>query len=131
MRPITTIVLHYSATPPDMDIGAEEIKKWHLERGFMDIGYHFVVRRDGTIERGRSIDLAGAHVKGHNADSVGICYVGGGTGQDTRTNSQRKSIWELVNGLRAVFGALPLRGHREMPGAATLCPGFDASKEYN
>lgn len=131
MRKLDTIILHYSATPIDRDIGATEIRKWHLERGFADIGYHFVVRLDGTIEHGRPIDVVGAHCKGHNARSVGICYVGGGAGSDTRTPAQKRSITALVDAVRLIFGDMTVFGHREMSGAATLCPGFRASAEYN
>lgn len=131
MRPLKAIVLHYSATPALMDVGAEEIRRWHLERGFADIGYHYVVRLDGTLERGRPLDVAGAHCKGHNAETVGVCYVGGGDGLDTRTPEQRETLDALISALRLLFGPLPVYGHREMKGAATLCPGFIPSQEYN
>ncbi len=78
MREINEIIVHCSATPESMDIGVKEIRDWHVnDNKWDDIGYHFVIRRDGTIECGRSIDKAGAHCKGHNAHSIGMCLVGG------------------------------------------------------
>lgn len=128
MRKIDTIVIHYSATPPDRDITAADIDRWHRERGWAGIGYHFVIRLDGTIERGRPIGDVGAHVKGHNARSIGICYIGGGTGQDTRTLSQRLSIEALVRALRLVLPEpIKVVGHRDL--GATLCPGYDVQHE--
>ena len=129
MRKIDTIVIHYSATPIGRAVTAAEIDRWHRERGWARIGYHFVVRLDGTIEHGRAIGDIGAHVSGHNRHSIGICYVGGGTGQDTRTLDQRLSITALVNALRLVLPE-PIRvvGHRDL--AATLCPGYDVQKEW-
>lgn len=131
------IVLHYSATFPSQDIGVDEIRRWHVEdRGYQDIGYHFVVRLDGTIEHGRPVWKQGAHCKGHNHHSIGICYVGGlmldgKTGYDSRTVTQKISLNTLIDSLRTVYGELPVYGHREMSGQATQCPGFDASAEYN
>ena len=77
MRGITTIAVHCAATTPDMDIGAATIDRWHKERGFSSIGYHYVIRRDGTLETGRPLNTPGAHVQGHNAHSIGICLAGG------------------------------------------------------
>ena len=132
MRILSRIVIHYTATPPDMDIGVTRVREWHLARGFSDVGYHYVVRLDGTVEKGRDLARPGAHAHGHNHDSVGICYVGGGTGQDTRTPAQKNSITDLITAVRLLFGEhIKVYGHRELAGAATLCPGFDASKEYN
>lgn len=85
MRTIDSIIIHCAYTPPGMDIGATEIRRWHVEeRGWKDIGYHYVVRRDGDVEPGRDLDgdgdvveEVGAHAAGHNAHSIGICLVGG------------------------------------------------------
>lgn len=131
MRHLDTIVVHSTATPPQMDVGVGEVRKWHLERGFEDVGYHYVIRRDGRIERGRDLDVVGAHCQGSNIHSIGICYAGGGEGEDTRTWQQKGALRELIGALRFLFGDIPVRGHRDMPGASTLCPGFDATKEYN
>ena len=127
MRRIDEIVIHYTATPAGRDVTAAEIDGWHRARGWAGIGYHFVVRLDGTIERGRSVGAAGAHARGHNATTIGVCYVGGGTGQDTRTPAQRRALRLLVGGLRDVFGPLGVAGHRDL--GATLCPGFDVRAE--
>ena len=82
MRQIDHIIVHCSYTPPSMDIGAETIREWHTlpkpkGRGWSDIGYHWVIRRNGTVEAGRSEERAGAHAKGYNQDSIGICLIGG------------------------------------------------------
>lgn len=100
-RSISTIILHCSATPEGKDYSVSTIKQWHLQRGFGDIGYHYVIYRDGTIVTGRNIDKIGAHCTGHNTGSIGICYVGGldkdgKTPKDTRTDSQKKSLIKLV-----------------------------------
>jgi N-acetylmuramoyl-L-alanine amidase len=76
-REIDLIVIHCAYTSPKMDIGVKEIDEWHRARGWNQIGYHYVVRRDGTVEHGRSVKTVGAHVKGFNAKSIGVCLVGG------------------------------------------------------
>lgn len=131
MRPIDTIIIHCSATKPSMDIGAEEIDDWHRARGWAQIGYHYVIRRDGTIEKGRPEHIIGAHVKGHNIGSIGVCYVGGideaGNPEDNRTAEQKISMFGLVKGLMVHHKVLVERviGHRET-GAPKACPSFDA-----
>lgn len=127
------IIVHCSATPPGMDVGVKEIRQWHLARGFKDIGYHYVVRRDGTIEEGRPLGQPGAHCKGRNYCSVGVCYVGGiASGSkiptDNRTTEQEKALRELLIELLKVFPDAEIRGHRDF--AAKACPSFDATKEY-
>ena len=77
MRKIDSIIVHCSATKAGQDFTAADIDRWHRERGFNGIGYHYVIRLDGRLEKGREIDLAGAHSKGWNERSVGICYIGG------------------------------------------------------
>ena len=133
MRKITKIVQHYSATYPDQDIGRAEIDHWHRRRGFNGIGYHYVIRRDGTVERGRSESQVGAHVAGHNADSIGICLVGGleratgpNVGIDNRTTAQIRAQVELTRELLARYPGAEVIGHRDL--AATQCPGYDARK---
>lgn len=134
------VILHCSATPESRDIGAEEIKKWHLGRGWSDIGYHFVIRIDGTIERGRHLHLQGAHTKGHNHDSIGVCYVGGaeivrdsaGEGKlvpmDTMTDAQVSSLNYLMTALRVAYGPLPMEGHNQH--ARKACPSFDVADKF-
>ena len=95
------IILHCAATPEGKDYKVSDIKKWHKQRGFQDIGYHYVVDLDGTLEEGRKEDLVGAHCTGKNAISIGICYVGGiakdgKTPKDTRTYNQKQALLDIV-----------------------------------
>ena len=131
MRPIRRIVVHGSATPPMMDIGVREIRRWHLERGWSDIGYHFVIRRNGRIERGRPVEQPGAHAKGYNRDSIGVCLVGGtdrkGRPDANYTYDQYYQLNQLVHELVFEYG-VPLSevvGHRDLPGVRKACPCFD------
>lgn len=127
------IIVHCSATPCGRDIGAAEIRQCHLDRGFKDIGYHFVIRLDGTIETGRPLGDSGAHCLGKNSTSIGICYVGGvekdcKTPADTRTEAQKRALEELLGELLRLFPKAEIRGHRDF--AAKACPSFDATHEY-
>lgn len=138
------IVVHYSATPPSMDIGAEEIRRWHIEeRGWADIGYHYIIRRDGSIEIGRrNSDLipwewdqaVGAHVAGWNARSVGVCLVGGvdaqGQPEANYTDFQWDSLKALVQALKMKYPDAEVLGHRDFPGVTKPCPGFDVREWY-
>ena len=128
-REIENIVIHCSATKPSMEIGSREIRSWHLARGWKDIGYHFVIRRNGKIELGRSVAIRGAHVRGHNATSIGICYVGGiaenGDPEDNRTAEQIKSLEFLVSLLWAIWPDAEVLGHRDFPDVCKACPRFD------
>ena len=112
------IVVHCSATPPDSDIGADEINDWHESRGWNGIGYHAVIRRDGQIEFGRHFDAIGAHVKGHNARSVGVCLVGGvdedGKAEDNFTPDQGESLMNLLGMLRCAYPGAEVLGHRDL-----------------
>lgn len=134
---VTHIVIHYSATPIEKDYTAADIDQMHRDRGFNEIGYHWFIRKDGTIERGRDLTQPGrfeqgAHSKGENDSSIGICYEGGvtlaapNTGFDSRTPAQKKSMIELIDQMQDRFPGAIVEGHRDMPGAATQCPGFDA-----
>lgn len=137
-RNIKYIVLHCAATPPSMDVGRERIKKWHLARNFVDIGYHFVIKRNGEIDKGRDLDgdglvieETGAHAKGVNSVSIGICWVGGvmesdkKTAEDNRTPEQLKTMKQLVKELAAKYPEAQIRGHRDFPGVRKSCPSFD------
>lgn len=130
-RYINDIIIHSTATPEGRDHCAADIKAWHIQRGFRTIGYHYVIRLDGSIERGRPISQAGAHCYGHNAHSIGIVYVGGtdreGNPKDTRTAAQRASMLRLVTKLIRMYRC-KVHGHRDY--AATACPSFDVDKEY-
>ena len=134
MREINRIIIHCSATPEGRDVDAATIKKWHTEeRGWSDIGYHYVIKIDGSIESGRPLDVAGAHTKGHNADSIGICYIGGADAdmnpKDTMTQEQEDSMRELIFSLRMVWDkTLTLHGHNEY--AYKACPSFKVSEKF-
>lgn len=129
MRKINLIVIHCSYTVPAADIGAAEIRDWHInDNRWSDIGYHYVIRRNGALEDGRPLERPGAHVAGHNADSIGICLVGGQAaegGDDCNyTSAQWKTLDSLVAYLRGRFPDARLRGHRDFTRAKT-CPVFD------
>lgn len=133
MRKINKIIVHCADTPEGRDVRAEDIKLWHTkERGWNDIGYHYVIDLDGTIEPGRPIEVVGAHCTGHNADSIGICYVGGCDAKmqpkDTRTEEQKASLITLLKYLVAKYPGVKIYGHRDFSSKA--CPSFDAKTEY-
>ena len=97
MRNINKIIVHCSASPEGKNFSVSEIRRWHLQRGFADIGYHFVIYLDGSVHVGRPLHKSGAHCKGQNKNSIGICYVGGldsdgKTPKDTRTDTQKASL---------------------------------------
>lgn len=132
---VEKVIVHTSATPPSMDIGVETISRWHRERGWLAIGYHDVIRRDGTHEKGRPIHKPGAHTEGYNLNSVGICLVGGvdemGDPEDNFTEAQFETLRKLAVSRLRMFGLEPedLVGHNEL--AATKCPVFDVEPIRN
>lgn len=132
MREINQFIIHCSATPPSMDIGFEDIHQWHLDRGWSGCGYHYIIRRDGTIEEGRPVEFAGAHARGHNKNSVGICYVGGVDENldpaDTRTILQKAALQDLIESLTMVFGECETLGHCDLHGVTKACPSFDVKE---
>lgn len=136
MRHIDTLVVHCSATPEGRAVSVDTIRKWHTDKGWRDIGYHFVIGLDGTVHRGRPVSQVGAHVKGHNTGSIGICYVGGVTSdgrlapKDTRTVAQKEALHSLLVSLCAEHPIRRILGHRDFPGVAKACPCFDAVPEY-
>ena len=129
MRKINEIIIHCSATEEGRDFTVEDIRRWHVEgNGWKDIGYHFVIYRDGSIHAGRPIDQVGAHTKDHNAYSIGVCYIGGlaidrKTPKDTRTPQQKQALIELVRSLMLVFGVSRVSGHNQY--ARKACPSFE------
>ena len=134
MRQINYIIIHCSATKAEQDFRAKDIDRWHRERGWDGIGYHKVIDLDGTIEPGRSEAKPGAHCKGHNSDSIGICYIGGldedGKPADTRTELQKAALAGLVAGYKQRFPNAKVVGHRDMPNVHKACPCFNAKEEY-
>jgi N-acetylmuramoyl-L-alanine amidase len=133
MREINKIIIHCADTPEGRDVKTEEIKRWHTEeRGWSDIGYHWVIELDGSVHQGRDESISGAHCRGHNADSIGICYVGGsdadGNPKDTRTEDQKRSMDKLINELLDRYSDAVVYGHRDFSEKA--CPSFDAKTEY-
>ena len=130
MRKINLIVIHCAATKPNQDIGRAEIDRWHRERGCLGIGYHFVIRRNGKVENGRPLEKAGAHVQGLNANSIGICLVGGlnANGQPAPefTAEQWDALETLVRTLKKQFPDARIAGHNEF--AAKACPSFNVQE---
>lgn len=127
------IVVHCSATAPGMDIGRADIDRWHRAKGWNGIGYHFVIRRDGTIETGRPRDAIGAHVENWNAVSLGICMAGGvaangATAENNFTQDQWVSLTALLKELQEVYPKATIQGHRDFPRVAKACPSFDVKK---
>jgi len=130
MRDISKIVVHCSATPKGEYFDAKDIKRWHLANGWRDIGYHYVILLDGTIQNGRDLKIQGAHVRGFNRGSIGVCYIGGKGGEDTRTNAQKNSLVYLIGTLKKTFKKATVLGHRDFPNVIKSCPCFNAKNEY-
>lgn len=133
-RSIKELIVHCSATPEGKDYSVDTIRQWHLQRGFSDIGYHYVVYRDGSIHIGRDESIIGAHCTGHNTNSIGVCYIGGCASdgkapKDTRTTEQKQSLVKLLKELKTKYPQASIHGHRDFANKA--CPSFDATKEYS
>ena len=132
-RTINEIIIHCTATPEGKDYTVDTIRQWHRQRGFSDVGYHYIIHPNGQIDDGRDVNVAGAHCSGHNSHSIGIAYIGGMTAdnksaKDTRTDEQRKAIKRLLRALRSIYPKAKIHGHRDF--AAKACPSFDATSEY-
>lgn len=141
-RKITEIIVHCSATPEGRNKTVDEIRKDHKKQGWSDIGYHYVIYRDGSIHNGRDVDLVGAHCAkgGHNQNSIGVCYIGGVENKpntpyyllkakDTRTPEQRAALISLLVDLKDLYPKAKIYGHHDFdPGKE--CPSFDAKYEY-
>lgn len=129
----TLLIVHCAATPPSMNIGLREIRQWHKEKGWLDVGYHFIIRRDGTIEDGRDVGAIGAHCEGKNYTSVGVCLVGGvdagGKPQANFTPQQMQALKDVLAGLKVEYPEATVHGHREF--AAKACPSFDVQRWLN
>ena len=144
-RRIDKILIHCSATPEGEDLTVEQIRKDHKAQGWSDIGYHYVIYRDGSIHEGRDVDLQGAHCgdNGGNIGSIGVCYIGGvekrrkGVAynnlkpKDTRTDAQKVSLLNLLLTLKKLYPNATIYGHRDFDKHGKSCPSFDAKKEYS
>ena len=115
-------IVHCAATPNGKHFDSKDIKRWHIERGWDDIGYHFVILIDGTIQIGRDLKYAGAHCKGYNYKSIGTCLVG----TDKFSKEQMRSLVFLDSYLKNVYNVKSTHGHNEF--SDKLCPGFDVKK---
>lgn len=132
MRTINKIIIHCTATAEGKDFTVEDIRRWHVKgNGWKDIGYHFVIYRDGSVHLGRKLEQAGAHTNGYNTNSIGIVYVGGCAAdgkraKDTRTPEQKRALLSLVKELKHQYPDATIHGHREFDNKA--CPSFDVRK---
>ena len=147
-RKITEIIIHCSATPDGKDYTVDDIRRWHKQRGYSDVGYHYIVYRNGILAQGRDVNIIGAHASGHNAHSIGICYIGGMSAdntrpEDTRTLRQKGRLLSLLVDLRKLYPNARIIGHRDLSedknGNGIIepsewmkaCPSFDAKSEYH
>ncbi|QBZ69007.1 N-acetylmuramoyl-L-alanine amidase [Shigella phage VB_Ship_A7] len=124
------IFVHCSATKASMNVGLREIRQWHKEQGWLDVGYHFIIRRDGTIEEGRPVDVVGSHVKDWNSKSVGVCLVGGiddkGKFEANFTPAQMQSLKEKLADLKDMYPDAEIKAHHDV--APKACPSFNLSR---
>jgi N-acetylmuramoyl-L-alanine amidase len=134
MRHINEVIVHCAATPEGKDFTVADIDRWHKKRGWSGIGYHYVVYRDGSVHKGRPVSKIGAHVRGRNRNTIGVCYIGGvakngRTAKDTRTSAQKAALVKLLLGLKDEFPTIKkISGHNQY--AAKACPSFNANSEY-
>lgn len=132
MRKINKIIIHCSATPEGRKVSVSDINNWHIQKGYAKIGYHYVIYLDGTIHPGRGEEIPGAHTIGQNANSIGICYIGGVDKnmkpKDTRTPEQKIALHDLVRALKTKYPGATVHGHNEF--AAKACPSFNVKKEF-
>ena len=133
MRLVKEVIIHCSATRESQQVSVDTIRDWHLAKGWNDIGYHFYIDLDGTIHKGRDIDKIGAHCKGRNRNSIGVCYCGGveadgKTPKDTRTQEQKESLLHVLKTIKAMYPESMIYSHNEFANKA--CPSFDATEEY-
>jgi N-acetylmuramoyl-L-alanine amidase len=132
VRKTNRIIVHCSYTKPDHDVTVDEIRSWHLAKGWVDIGYHFVVLRNGRLEVGRDIKKEGAHTFGFNTDSIGICLAGGksedGGCEANYTDSQYDTLAHAIHALRNGLGDhITIHGHNDF-NSEKPCPCFDVGQ---
>ena len=128
-----SIVIHCSATKSSMDIGLVEIRKWHVEdNGWRDVGYHYIIRRNGEVELGRRHDDTGAHAAGYNHKTIGVCMVGGmaddNSAENNFTDKQWTSVSDLIKQIKVNYPDVHVIGHNEI--SSKECPSFDVQKWY-
>lgn len=141
MRQIDMIVVHCTATRPEWqsdqttEAKVAEVKKWHTDKGWSDVGYHYLIDRNGVIVEGRPVERAGAHAKGYNATSIGVAIFGGhgGTANDefeeNFTDAQDRSLRRLIAQLRMEFPNITqIVGHNDLPDVTKACPTFRVNK---
>ena len=132
MRYINDIIVHSTATPAGREVSLAEVESWHKARGWRGCGYHYLIHLDGTIDNGAYISQPGTHCRGHNAHSIGVCYVGGVDkdykAEDTRTPEQKRALKQLVARLVKMYRC-QVHGHRDY--CPTECPSFDVHHEYD
>lgn len=130
--PINNLVVHCSASKVDQKVDVVTITRWHLARGFLTIGYHYVIYRDGSVHKGRKDNEVGAHVQNHNKGSLGICLVGGldkeGKPEANFTDQQYAALALLLQELKLKYPKADILGHRDFAGVAKDCPCFDVRK---
>lgn len=133
MRKINELIWHCTATPEGREVSAAEIDRWHKKRGWKGIGYHKVVHLDGAVSDGRPIASQGAHVRGHNRNTIGYVYVGGVdanmAAKDTRTPAQKQTMRRLTLEAIREHNLIKVTGHNQY--AAKACPSFDAEREFS
>ena len=125
------LVVHCSATKPSMDIGLREIKRWHVDdNGWRDVGYHYIIRRHGEVELGRSNRDTGAHAAGYNHKSISLCMVGGmaedNSAENNFTAQQWTALLDLVKQIKVDYPEANVIGHNEI--SEKECPSFDVQK---
>jgi len=132
MRTIKEIIVHCAATIEGAKFDVDDIDRWHKDRGWSGVGYHYVITLNGSIQVGRKHEKIGAHAKGHNRYSIGVCYIGGLDKQrnpkDTRTDSQKESLLNVLKYLLECYPEAKIIGHRDI--SAKACPSFNATEEY-
>lgn len=138
MNKINLIIIHCSATRSSMDIGVKDIRRWHMAKGWSDVGYHWVIRRDGTLEQGREESVQGAHALPYNRNSLGICMVGGiheetFKPENNFTNDQFETLENLLWELTKKYPDSDVKGHGTLPNIPIpkSCPCFPAEEWWN
>lgn len=136
VREITEVIVHCAATPEGKPFTVDDVRRWHRQKGWTDVGYHYVIGLRGELWLGRDVDIQGAHCAagGHNRKSIGVCYIGGvardgKTPKDTRTPEQKATLLKLLMDLRKLYPGMRIYGHHDFE-RGKACPSFDAKNEY-